>query len=355
MRVVIACPATRGVMAHHLRSLARHYPDPNQLVLYVPSTSLGLIDLPCDVVTYPLGQSSWARLGAYFSPLWAWRRFQEIKSLRPDIVHLFNSDGYPSSLLWAWWSHQLPNASFLLSVHDPDPHPGSLVAGVTNLIGRLTRRVAQHVHVFSDRFRVTMESTSAGRQRFFVCALCTDVTEFTKYAKPDIAREPLVLFFGRLEHYKGLDVLVEAAELLRGSFRVAIAGPGKLPPLLLDRIRKRRELFELHNRFLLEIEVARLFQRSSVCVMPYRQASQSTVPHIAAAFGVPVVATDVGAVGDQVRRINGVVVPPGDAHALARGILSAVGREVIVPPEWDPRRVAGEYAEMYRRLVACNS
>jgi len=343
------CPAVRGAMRYHFCAIARHYPTPEQMTLYVPNL-FGDEALPCAVVKYPLSRAAVGKLTAYFSPLWAWRRFQEICAMNPDILHLFNSDGYPSSLLWARWAKRKLRKPFLVSVHDPEPHPGTIVGMIMRRIGELTWREASHIHIFSEYFVPLMRRFGIETQRLFVIPLCTDVTIFTQHAQPNIPREPLALFFGRLEAYKGIPILVEAAEKLRGQLRFAIAGPGKLPPRLKWRIESQPDLFELHNRFLSEAEVAYLFQRASVCVLPYIQATQSSVPHIAAAFGVPVVATATGGLAAQVQEIEGILVPPNDPEALIEGILQAYGQKSLVPRGWDPGIIAFRYWAMYRRI-----
>lgn len=344
------CPAVRGAMGYHLNAMAHHYPAPEQMIIYVPDLFDGE-NLPCTVVKYPQSRRSASKLVSYFNPLWARRRFLEIRSLQPDVLHLFNSDGYPSSWLWARWARRELQKPFIVSVHDPEPHPGTLVGAFTHRVGKHTWRQASHIHIFSQCFVPLMRQFGIEMQRLFVIPLCTNVTQFTRYAQPNIGREALALFFGRLEAYKGIPVLVDAAEQLRGKMRFAIAGPGKLPKRLQQRIESQPELFELHNRFLSEAEVAHLFQRASVCVMPYVQATQSSVPWIAAAFGVPVVATATGGLADQVRQMNGVLVPPNDPRALAQGILQAYGQEVTMPPEWNPQVVAEGYWKMYQRVV----
>jgi glycosyltransferase involved in cell wall biosynthesis len=349
MRIVVMCPAVRGAMSYHLHAMARHYPAPERMALYVPNLFNGET-LPCTVIKYPLSRRSGGKLAAYFSPLWARRRFLEIRALQPDVLHLFNSEGYPSSWLWARWARRDLKKPFIVSVHDPEPHPGTQVGAFTHKVGKRTWRQASHVHIFSECFVPLMRQFGIDAHRLFLIPLCTDVSNFTQYAQPNIEREPLALFFGRLEAYKGIPVLVDAAEQLRGKLRFAIAGPGKLPLRLQQRIESQPDLFELHNRFLSEAEVAHLFQRASVCVMPYVQATQSSVPWIAAAFGVPVVATATGGLADQVRQMHGVLTPPHDSHALAQGILQAYGQESTMPQSWDPHVVAEGYWTMYQRV-----
>ncbi|MBT9169709.1 MAG: D-inositol-3-phosphate glycosyltransferase [Actinobacteria bacterium] len=173
----------------------------------------------------------------------------------------------------------------------------------------------------------------------------------TRYFNGEATREPLTVFFGRVEAYKGLDVLVEAGLMLDGGLKVVIAGPGKLPAKLLKTIRHHSKVFDLHNRYLSDEEVAALFQRASVCVLPYRQVTQSSVPLIAAAFGVPVVASALGAFLDDVPRVNGLLVPPGNSLALAQGIAKAMDHVPHYPRELEFAALSHWFVEMYRHSL----
>jgi glycosyltransferase involved in cell wall biosynthesis len=163
----------------------------------------------------------------------------------------------------------------------------------------------------------------------------------------------MALFFGRIESYKGLDVLVRAGLLLkndrRSMLRIVIAGPGKLPRQTSCLIEANSDVFELHNHYISDQEVARLFQRAAVCVLPYRDASQSAIPSIAAAFGVPVVASSVGAFVEDVPYYGGLLVPPGEPKALAETMLMAVGCPVKNETcrTWD--QLAASFISMYAR------
>jgi glycosyltransferase involved in cell wall biosynthesis len=351
MGIAVICPAVKGAMGYHIRTIAQYFPNPNQLLLYVPDTFVA-DDLSCEIIKYRISNSNLAKTILYFNLLWARQRFLEVRRLKPDIVHLFNSEGYPSSWLLARWVRRELQKPFIISVHDPEPHPGTLIGAFTHQVGRRTWRLATHIHLFSECFIPTIQRYGVPVTHIFVIPLCTDPSIFTRHAQPNIQREPLVLFFGRLEAYKGLSILIAAAEKLRGQFKFAIAGPGRLPRSLLSRIQAQPDLFELYNYFLHESEVAILFQRASVCVMPYIQATQSSVPYIAAAFSVSVVATNTGGLADQVKQIDGVLVPPKDAEALAKGILEAYGRPVKFPPEWEPSIIVSKYFRMYEEVIS---
>ncbi|MEM3740414.1 MAG: glycosyltransferase, partial [Candidatus Korarchaeum sp.] len=86
---------------------------------------------------------------------------------------------------------------------------------------------AHSVHVHSEVFREAV--LKLGARRVKVIPHGSIAERFTRYRRDDVSREPVALFFGRMEAYKGLDTLVRAALMLNGRMRFVIAGPGRIP------------------------------------------------------------------------------------------------------------------------------
>jgi glycosyltransferase involved in cell wall biosynthesis len=140
-----------------------------------------------------------------------------------------------------------------------------------------------------------------------------------------LAREPYtLLFFGRIWPYKGLKYLLEAMPLIAERIpevKLIIAGKGEsFKQYLPNGYDEKR--YEILNRFIRREEVAGLFQRSTATVVPYIEASQSGVTAIAYATGTPIIASNVGGLGETVRHgKDGLLVPPRDVRALADAII----------------------------------
>ena len=135
---------------------------------------------------------------------------------------------------------------------------------------------------------------------------------------------PTILFFGRLEFYKGLDLLVEAAEIAAQRvphLRVIVAGQGPDASRCQGLVRSP-ELFDWRIGFVPHEETASLFAEASVIVLPYRDASQSGVVPMAFANGRPVIATDVGSLSEAVHHgLDGLMVRQASAEAVAAAIV----------------------------------
>jgi glycosyltransferase involved in cell wall biosynthesis len=124
---------------------------------------------------------------------------------------------------------------------------------------------------------------------------------------------PVVLFFGLLRPFKGLDVLLEAWRGIEGA-ELWVVG---MPRMDLEALRAQAPPgVRFVPRFVADEELATLFRRADVAVLPYREADQSGVLFTALAFGTPSVASDVGGFGEVAATGAAEVVAPGDPAAL---------------------------------------
>lgn len=344
MRAALVALSVRGAMGQYLEALSAQLGRYCQLYLFVPRHFAAEPIAADRIFRFATGTSrirallQLANLGA------AIRVWKQVQAIRPAVVHVFNGEGYPWTLVWAFLA-QKQGLPLLVTVHDPEPHPGNMWEWLNARLRPYVLRRAASVHVHSERFVTAVKARGARDVK--VIPHGSLAPRFLRYRKPGIQREPTALFFGRIEAYKGLDTLVEAGIRLNGKVKVVIAGPGRLPWVTLRKIERHREIFELHNRFLEDWEVAELFQRTRVCVLPYRQASQSSVPLIAAAFGVPVVASAVGAFVDDVPAVGGLLVPKDDPEALASAIIRAFEITPTYPKELEFDQIAPRFAQWY--------
>ena len=138
----------------------------------------------------------------------------------------------------------------------------------------------------------------------------------------------VLLSFGNIRPYKGLDVLIGAMpEVLRAvpDTHLLIAGQnwGKWnDPYgeLIQSLKINRSVTPLLD-YIPMSQVADIFQVADVVVLPYRYFdAQSGVGNIALAFEIPMVVTRVGGLADLVED-DRVVCPPEDVQALAQAII----------------------------------
>lgn len=348
MRVVLLALQVREPMGQYVEALAAGLTAHADVHLLVPEHYDRPVGRLC-LHTFATGPNRGRAMLRMLQPIPAYRIWREVRALRPHAVHLLNGEGSPWSVLWASLARR-DGIPLGITVHDPEPHPFDPLEAVHGRLARFAWAQAAWLHVHSARFIPILEQQGIRRDRMVVIPHGSLARRFLPWRVPGVPRESLALFFGRLTAYKGLDTLVEAGVRLAGSPRVAIAGPGHLDGGLRRRMRAHPSWFELHTRHLSEPEVARLFQRASVLVMPYKHATQSSLPLIAAGFGVPVVATSVGGLIEDVQRVNGTLVPPADPAALAAGIRETVGRVPRYPEGLEFEQIASAFVAHYARF-----
>ncbi len=140
------------------------------------------------------------------------------------------------------------------------------------------------------------------------------------------AQQPVLLFFGFVRPYKGLDVLLDAMFTVQKDLPSHLLVVGEMWGN--EQVYRQRvdnlglaQVVTIENRYVPNEELGRYFAAADVVVLPYRSATQSGVVQLAFGFGKPVITTQVGGLAEAViDNVNGLVVPPGNPDALAEAI-----------------------------------
>ncbi len=150
-------------------------------------------------------------------------------------------------------------------------------------------------------------------------------------AKLGITEGKVILFFGYIRKYKGLDVLIEAFAKVRGKLKARLLIVGEF----YDDKKKYTELIEklgltdsvtIVDEYVPNEAVSQYYHASDVVILPYTSASQSGIVQIAYALGKPIIATDAGGLPDVViDGVTGYVVKKRDVANLADGIMRFYG------------------------------
>jgi glycosyltransferase involved in cell wall biosynthesis len=227
----------------------------------------------------------------------------------------------------------------LFWILDPVPHSGSIstIVRIYEMAKRSLLRQSDRIVVACemlrddvvDRFHIPDSRVITSFHGVLDNLVFPDLLDGAEQPENGAARPPVspqaprtthhprdidILFFGRIEAYKGVDVLLEAVRLLRGKGlepRVTVAGTGPFQIAPTPGV-------TVENRYVPDRELAGMVARSRIVVMPYRDATGSQVPQIAFTYGTPVVASLVGCLPEYVEDgVNGLLVRPGDAAQLA--------------------------------------
>lgn len=130
-----------------------------------------------------------------------------------------------------------------------------------------------------------------------------------------------LLFFGLIREYKGLDILLKSMNLLTDDYQLIVAGECygdfKFYQDLIDSSPNRANIKVLEDYIPDEL-VPVLFSASDILVLPYRDATQSGVVAVAYQMETPLIATNVGALGETIKSgSTGMVANEVTPEALA--------------------------------------
>jgi len=136
----------------------------------------------------------------------------------------------------------------------------------------------------------------------------------------------LVLFFGLIRKYKGLDLLLEAFSVLKSHPDIVLVIAGEFyedQQPYLDLITKYQITNQviLHAKFIANEDVKLYFSAADLVALPYKTATQSGVTQVSFHFEIPTLVTNVGGLSEIIpHKIAGYVVEP-NAKAIAEGVM----------------------------------
>lgn len=134
----------------------------------------------------------------------------------------------------------------------------------------------------------------------------------------------VLLFFGFIRDYKGLDTLIESFGSLNDDYYLIIAGEvyGDFKKYQ-DQIDKlpNKDNIGLFIDYIPDNKVPSFFSASDVCILPYKSATQSGITYISFHFDLPIIATDVGGLRETIHdRDTGLIVDSTDTVKLSQKI-----------------------------------
>jgi glycosyltransferase involved in cell wall biosynthesis len=367
MRIVFIEFAGKGGMIHYAFQLCRAMSAAGADVTLITEKTYELAALPHNFKVEPfidlwdpkpqgrLSTSPWAvagrkvrRVGRAFKHYAQWLRLiRHVASLKPDVV-LFGDIRFPSELFPLMLLRRRVRR---LADICHNVHPFSAGGKTAGLFDRSRTqrffysriyRLFDAVFVHFERNRREFEESFGvppakvdvivhGNEKIFEDLRTPGVDATTLRRRIGIGEsERVVLFFGTLSRYKGTDVLIQAFPKIRAATgaRLVLAGyPFTDFDLAAHQQLTRDAGVEDAVTWVPEYidsgDVAAWMELASVIVFPYREIYQSGALHVAQTFGVPTVASAIGAMRDVITHdVSGLLVEPENAGALADAIIS---------------------------------
>ncbi len=311
---------------------------------------------------------SWLQRGMGQAHLW-YRLLRIVREVRPDLVHVHNCLGKFDFL--GFRGLRLLGIPVVLTAHDPRPDTGLTPFDWARY--RAADAIIVHsLNGIEDLTRVGVDARKTTRVHHGnYLHLCpgSDLPPHEARRRAGLRdADRVILFFGTILPYKGLDILIDAFSRVASSdpdVRLVIAGE---PLESFTPYRRQIETLGLEGRVMLDLryvpfeELPIFFVSADIVAFPYRYIYQSGVLQLAYGYRRPVVVTDVGGIGEVVaQEQSGLVVPAQDPTALAEAIRQLLhdgataremGRRGRVAAEtthsWSA--VGQDVLEVYRRV-----
>ncbi|MEO6733006.1 MAG: glycosyltransferase [Ferruginibacter sp.] len=278
-----------------------------------------------------------------------WHVGNEIKNLRPDVV-----------VVRYWLPFMAPCLGSILRIIQKNKHT-KIVCIADNIIPHepkpwdslLTRYFVKPVDAFitmSEKVMADLRQFAPDKPARIVAHPLYD--NFGDKVSKEIARDQLgikdeeliMLFFGFIRKYKGLDILLEAMKILQSSFPVSKI---PMPKLLVagefyDNSKQYEEQIEklgikddliLQTNFIADSDVKYYLCAADVVVQPYRTATQSGVTPLAYHFEKPMIVTNVGGLPAMVPDDKVGLVAEPTAASIAEKIIEyfSKGEQYFLP------------------------
>jgi glycosyltransferase involved in cell wall biosynthesis len=272
---------------------------------------------------------------------------------RPHVVHL-NYVGYAPSLACAAWLCGIPVVA-RAGHHYVERNRGAgwTAAYLANCRAQaeplLRSSLADRVEIVGDLFRPERLEHPAARD--------------LPACRPGAVR---LLFLGQLVPRKGLAVLVEALSRVQAHADLMLVGGNWNDPGHAQDIRALITRLGVQDRVHLENhreDAGALLRHADVFVLPSFEEARPRSIIEATRLGVPVIASATGGIPSLIEDgVNGLLVPPGDAEALAGAIEALAGNpglrrrlaehaRVRAERECRPEETAARYLAVYARVT----
>lgn len=250
--------------------------------------------------------------------------YKAIKRKNPAVLHIAGELGVSESLLYFF------RKRIVQTVHDPFMHSGER-SSLAEYKRRISYKMVNKLVLLNENQKREFLSTygisknKVFSNRLGVYTALNYLLSLSKDKETNFSAK-YILFFGHISPYKGIDTLCKAMLNVHEhlpELKCIIAGKGKL---YFDfKPYEQLNYIILKNHFISTEELAVMISESLFTVCPYKDATQSGVVASSFALAKPVLATNVGGLGESViDGITGKLVHPNDSDALAKAIIDMV-------------------------------
>jgi glycosyltransferase involved in cell wall biosynthesis len=284
-------------------------------------------------------------------------------------------------IVFQWWTSSVAHMYLVLEIlnfrkrpiiiefHEVvDPLESSIlpIRVYSKMMGKLIRSFAMRYVVHSNADKALI-SKSYGLETEKVEVIPHGIYDHHEKLERTVAKSTaeikedfVILFFGLLRPYKGLKYLIKAFESLREEVidksRLLIVGETWEDKESKEFVKESKysNKITMVDRYVSDEETSLYFSASDVLVIPYTRASQSGVAHIGMAFGLPIIASEIGGLEDSLGKYTGTVfVQPESAEDIAQALIQVFDDrgEFEAPEELRWNEVAKRWVELVHLMI----
>jgi glycosyltransferase involved in cell wall biosynthesis len=243
---------------------------------------------------------------------------------KPDILHI-QANGHR---LFFWILLLKPFKTRVVNtIHDPVKHLGDELSRKIDdsLVIKIGRVFVKRYIVHGEYLKTLLRREYKISEKRIVSIPHGNFNIYKQFQIDQAVQDNnMVLFFGRIWAYKGLEYFIEAANIVceinpRATFY--IVGAGEAIKKYIARIKHKNKFVVVNRRVPLE-EAGQYFQKAGMVVLPYLEATQSGVIPVAYSYARPVIASRVGSLPEVVLDgSTGFLVDPCSYEQIAEKIL----------------------------------
>lgn len=205
-------------------------------------------------------------------------------------------------------------------IHDLIPHEGDKQAKAVHLMNKAVCRLADYIVLCNQKY-VSKVTEIYGVPADRVCYV--DMwRRFPEYTKPSYSKH--VLFFGRMNPYKGVDNLLE---IVKACPEIQFDIIGRVDPQVQNVVNELKTFSNVYinNEYISDEGMTKAFINADWVLLPYNSATQSGVVIDGYRFGRPCIAFAVGAITEQINDgVSGYLIETGNIKAFTDKLKEAV-------------------------------
>ncbi|MFC1562510.1 glycosyltransferase family 4 protein [candidate division KSB1 bacterium] len=249
----------------------------------------------------------------------------------PDVVH-FHQIKIPFIEFWIYKLIKFKNIKLIVTLHDIKPFEYKVITPFLKYIYYTADRIIVHSE---NSVKILKDYISEKRQKNITVLHHGEYSFLSKNISKKEARNTLgidsdkkvLLFFGYIRRYKGLDILLESIKILKE----------KIPDIFLIIAGKDVEGFGKYQKIINELNIKNYlmkkieyisddespvyFSAADIVVLPYKNVYQSGIVFLSYAYSRPVITTNVGGLPDAVENgRSGYLAEPNNPEELAEKI-----------------------------------